>query len=140
VSRLGTATPKDYSHSGYEEGHLADAKDFASDCSLEAKTFEFFNCVPQTKKLNRGIWKTWETKIRRESQTKHLLVVCGGIYRGKTIGDKVAVPEYCWKIVFDEEANKLMYCLLFPNDNSDTVNTTISLEDLKVKLGYELTY
>jgi DNA/RNA endonuclease G (NUC1) len=91
-------------------------------------------------KLNRGIWKTWETKVRKESKTKHLLIVCGGIFGNKTIGDGVAVPDYCWKIVYDEETNKLLYCLLFPNDKSDSVDTTITLTDLKSRLGYTLTY
>ncbi len=140
VTRPDTATPKDYAGSGYDEGHLADAEDFASDCVKEAKTFEFFNCLPQTPRLNRGIWKTWETKIRKDSQTKHLLVICGGIYGNKTIGNNVAVPDKCWKIVIDKASNKILYCLLFPNDNSDSVNSTISLDDLKKQLGYELKY
>jgi endonuclease G, mitochondrial len=138
VTRQGTATPEDYLHSGYEEGHLANAEDFANDCAKEIKTFEFFNCLPQTLKLNRGIWKTWETKIRKESRTKHLLIICGGIFGAKKIGHEVAVPDYCWKIVYDKDSNKLLYCLLFPNDNSDSVNTTISLTGLKARLGYDL--
>jgi DNA/RNA endonuclease G (NUC1) len=41
VTRSGTATPKDYAHSGFEEGHLANAEDFANDCVKEAKRLNF---------------------------------------------------------------------------------------------------
>ena len=74
------AKPKDYKGNGYDEGHLANAEDFAGDCKKENETFRFYNCLPQTPKLNRGIWKTWETDIRKESQTDSLLIFCGGAF------------------------------------------------------------
>lgn len=52
---IDTATSADYENSSYDRGHLANAEDFASDCANEEKTFCYFNCVPQTVKLNRGI-------------------------------------------------------------------------------------
>lgn len=33
-----TATPSDYSHSGFDMGHLASAEDFASNCAKERMT------------------------------------------------------------------------------------------------------
>ena len=33
-----SATGKDYAHNGFDEGHLADSKDFAYDCSLQEAT------------------------------------------------------------------------------------------------------
>jgi endonuclease G len=72
-----SATAKDYAASGYDEGHLADSKDFAYDCKLQEETFRFYNCVPQTPALNRGIWKHFETLIRKESQTDSLLIIAG---------------------------------------------------------------
>jgi endonuclease G len=140
--RPETAKTSDYKPTGriYDKGHLCNAEDFASDCALEEKTFEYFNCVPQTRKLNRGIWKHWETQIRKDSQTKHLLIICGGIYGGKTIGaDKIAVPDFCWKVVIDESTKKQLYCLIFPNDNSDT-ERAIPYDDLLKKLNYKLVY
>lgn len=63
-----SATAKDYARNGYDEGHLANSKDFAYDCPSQELTFRFYNCVPQTPKLNRGIWKELETLVRNESQ------------------------------------------------------------------------
>lgn len=135
-----SARPRDYKASGYDEGHLADAKDFAYDCEKEEETFRFYNCVPQTKKLNRGIWKHFETEIRKESQGDSLLIISGSIFSDKAIGeDNIAVPEYCWKVVFSLTTNEIIKCLIFPNDDSDTYDN-ISIEELKNKLSYKLIY
>ncbi|MDB5003203.1 MAG: hypothetical protein JWQ34_1428 [Mucilaginibacter sp.] len=135
-----TATAADYSHSGYDEGHLANAEDFAYDCKLDKKTFSFYNCLPQTPRLNRGIWKVWETRIRALSQTKTLYITAGGIFTAKLIkpGSHVAVPDYCYKVVIDSASGQTVYCLLFPNDNTDQV-LPVSLNVLKGTLGYALT-
>ena len=133
-----SAKASDYKASGYDQGHLADAKDFAFDCEKEEVTFRFFNCVPQTPKLNRGIWKQFETVIRKDSQTDSLLVVCGSIFGSTTIGPQnIAVPSHCWKIVYSLTSKQVTYCLLFPNDNSDSFEH-IELADLKKRLPYKL--
>jgi endonuclease G len=135
-----TATAADYAHSGYDEGHLANAEDFAYDCRLDKKTFSFYNCLPQTPRLNRGIWKVWETRIRALSQTQTLYITAGGIFTDKLIkpGKHVSVPDYCYKIVVDSASHKTVYCLLFPNDDTDQV-MPIAIETLKGTLGYPLT-
>lgn len=136
-----TATNKDYAHSGFEQGHLANAEDFAFDCAKDKLTFRFYNCVPQTLKLNRGIWKVWEGKVRDESQTTKLFIIAGSIFTNKKIGpgpgDKIGVPDQCYKIVFELGTKKLLHCLIFDNDDSDSVEE-ISLDDLRKKLKYPL--
>ncbi len=134
-----TAMPADYAGSGFDEGHLANAEDFAGNCALDQKTFCFFNCLPQTTKLNRGIWKSWETKIRKLSRTQHLFIVAGGIYGSKVTkpGSAVAVPDFCYKVVLNGTGKKVIYCLLFPNDSSGQVQQ-IDLATLKQRLGYPL--
>jgi endonuclease G len=135
-----TATSRDYARTGYDKGHLANAEDFAANRTNESKTFRYFNCVPQTHALNAGIWKHYETEIRKLSLTHHLLIICGGIYGTKKIGRGVFVPTHCWKIVYDADHNdKLLYCLLFPNDKSDKV-MEVSLSYLENMLGYNLLF
>lgn len=135
-----TATAADYAHSGYDEGHLANAEDFAYNCTLDKKTFSFYNCLPQTPRLNRGIWKVYETRIRNLSQTNTLYITAGGIFTDKLIkpGKHVAVPDYCYKIVIDSATRKTVFCLLFPNDTTGRV-WTLPPEVLKGTLGYDLT-
>jgi endonuclease G len=135
---IATASDDDYAGSPYDKGHLANAEDFAADCDKVAQTFCYYNCMPQTVKLNRGIWKSWETKIRKLSQTQSVFVVTGGIYGTQTMGpNHIAIPTYCYKIVLNAQTKELLYCLLFPNDNSKKVSS-ISLAELKQRLGYEL--
>lgn len=134
-----TATDQDYSGSGYDKGHLANAEDFAYDCTLDELTFCYYNAMPQTVKLNRGIWKKWETTIRNLSQKQSVFVIAGGIYGNKLLkeGRSVIVPDYCYKIVVDPPTHKILYCLLFPNDDSGEVQE-LTLTQLKAKLPYPL--
>ena len=143
VVGIKSPTLKDYSGSGYDQGHLANAADWAFDCEKDEKTFRFYNALPQTPNLNRGIWKRWETDLRKRSQTDSLLVICGGVFteNDKKIGDGVWVPGYCWKIVIELKTNKILHVLLFENDNDAKVEE-ITLEKLEVILKYKpkLTY
>jgi endonuclease G len=135
---VNTASDEDYSGFGFDKGHLANAEDFAHDCDKEEKTFCYYNCVPQTVKLNRGIWKTWEEKVRVHSQTQKVFVIAGAIYKDKKQGpNAVGVPDWCYKIVINPKTKKTIYCVLFPNDNSKTAQE-ITLAKLKKKLGYPL--
>ena len=113
-----SATEADYSHKGYDIGHMANAEDFAFDPNKEIITFRFYNALPQTPKLNRGIWKVLETNIRKQSQTDSLLIICGGYSFNTKIGS-IFAPSFCFKIVKNLKTKEIN-CYLFPNDNSDS--------------------
>lgn len=124
------ATEKDYTHSGYDIGHMCNAEDFAFDCAKELKTFSFDNPLPQTARLNRGIWKEIETKIRKISQTDTVHIWCGGYNFTKKIGYGVGVPSYCFKIYKINRTGEIHY-LIFPNDNSDSVKEISKIQFLQ---------
>lgn len=133
-----SATARDYRKNGYDIGHMANAADFAGDCKKEELTFRFYNALPQTAKLNRGVWKSLETTIRKESQTDSLLIMCGGIFGDKTIGPgKIAVPDFCWKVVRSLTTGQVTHCMIFPNDNSNTYED-IEPEELAKRLQYSI--
>ena len=137
-TKLNTATQKDYAATGYDQGHLANAEDFASDCIKDEATFRFYNCLPQTANLNRGVWKKWETTIRKESQSDSLLIICGGTFESKkTIGNGVWVPIHCWKIVISLSKNTVTHCLYFTNNNSAEVKE-LKLTELKKLVNYKI--
>ena len=52
---------------------------------IELITFRFYNALPQTPKLNRGIWKHYETEIRKLSQNDSILIITGSIFSNKKI-------------------------------------------------------
>lgn len=131
--RLQTAVPKDYEGSGYDQGHLANAEDFAFDCVKDELTFRYYNCLPQTVNLNRGKWKSNETMIRKWSQKEKLYIVCGGFFGSKMIGN-VSVPDYCWKVVQSTVTKKVLFCGWFSNTSPAKLDS-LTVEALEKKLG-----
>ena len=130
--KLQCAAESDYAGSKYDKGHLANAEDFAFDCDKEEKTFRYYNCLPQTTNLNRGIWKKIETKVREWSQKEKLYIICGGFFGNNKIG-KVTVPSYCWKVVQSVVSKKVLFCGWFSNTTKAKMDT-ISISQLEAKL------
>jgi len=131
--RLLTATDADYIGSDYDKGHLANAEDFAFDCAKDELTFRYYNCLPQTANLNRGLWKKYETLIRTWSQTEKLYIICGGFFGNARTGN-MAVPSYCWKIVQSVSSKKVLFCGWFKNSTKATLEE-ISVPELGKRLG-----
>lgn len=131
--RLECATDCDYAGSHYDKGHLANAEDFAFDCAKDELTFRYYNCLPQTANLNRGIWKKNETQIRKWSQSDSLYIICGGFFGNSKIG-KIAVPSYCWKVVQSVSSKKVLFCGWFSNTSKATLEE-ISISELGKRLN-----
>ena len=47
------------------------------------------------------------------------------------------MPDYCYKVVIEPGTNKVLFCLLFTNDDSDTMRS-LDLAELKQMLRYPL--
>ena len=115
----GTADISDYRYSGYDRGHLSPASNYIEDQTKMDESFYMSNISPQNPSFNRGIWKTLENYERSLAIEKDTIyVITGGILKGdlKTIGDnKVAVPEYFFKIIYDRS---FILCFLMKNEKS----------------------
>ena len=123
----------EYAKTGYDRGHLLPAEDYAYDYDKLKSTFYYINCVPQTARLNRGIWKTYETKVREISQSDSLLIICGGCdYEEGSL-----IPKNCFKIVYNLKNHRCLYTLLFTNHEPYTV---ISENKLKKKITFKKAY
>lgn len=132
MANLQCATDDDYKGKSYDKGHLVNAEDFAFDCVKDELTFRYYNCLPQTANLNRGVWKTNETLIRKWSQTQKLYIICGGYFGNKKMGN-VTVPDYCWKVVQSVKTKEILFCGWFKNSNNATLEE-INITDLEKKL------
>jgi endonuclease G len=139
IEERNTAKNSDYSKSGYDRGHLVSAEDFAFDYRKEALTFSYYNCFPQTKRLNRGSWKAWENTIRNESKRWPLKIYIGGIYGNRRIRGKVGIPDYCWKVIYNQKTGLILHALIFTNDNIGTVRRT-TVSELKKILQYPVEF
>ena len=137
-SRYKLVGDDSYSNSGYERGHLANAEDFAYNCYLDSLTFMYYNRLPQTKSLNRGVWKKQETLIRSLSQKDSLWIICGGYWDSNVkIVKGLYIPTRCWKLVYSLTTGKLISGYIYTNDEAAVMYTT-SKENLESLIGYKL--
>lgn len=126
----GSATNKDFVKMGYDKGHMADAQDFAYDSTRMSETFTYYNVAPQTPQLNRGVWKTYESRSRTTSKTDSLLIACGSIYEGtefKKMGN-VIIPSGYWKVVQSLSTGHILFSGKFTNTKTPVmteVDTTV---------------
>jgi len=120
IKDLPSAKVKDYAHSGYDRGHMANAEDFAYDCNLDEVTFRYYNCVPQHPKLNRGAWRSYESKIRNLSYTDSLFVICYNHFSDKKLNERVSIPDTCYKFVFTLSDRKMVISVAYTNDQIPT--------------------
>lgn len=98
---------KDYTHTGYDRGHLANDASFDYSVKSMRKTYTMANIVPQAPNVNRKIWIKAE-KYERLMATKlgKVNVVNKVVYnkKPKRIGrNKIAVPSGFYKILFNNE-------------------------------------
>jgi endonuclease G, mitochondrial len=132
---IETATDRDYAGSGYDKGHLANAEDFAFNRRKQELTFVYYNALPQTGNLNRGVWKTYETTVRQWSKKDRLVIICGG-YRFRKKG-RLYVPTHCFKVVQNEKTKEVLFCGTFTNTSKATKREVTS-SSLERTLGYPL--
>lgn len=102
---------KDYSHSGYDRGHMAPAADMKWSKKAMKESFYMSNICPQDHNLNTSDWSELENKSRQwASRFGKVYIVCGPIYNGKRneyIGDhRVKVPDAFFKVVLINEKKK----------------------------------
>jgi endonuclease G len=124
------ASNRDYAKQGYDRGHQAPAGDARFSQQVMNESFYFSNMAPQIGNgFNRGAWKFLEENVRAWVSCgghSDLYVFTGPIYQGhaKTIGpDKVVVPAYFYKIVYDAQAGRAVGFIL-PNEK---IGSTIDL-------------
>ena len=162
--RQGIA-PDDESYSGQAErwnrGHMC-MKHHASRISAAAdrNTHTLLNAVPQSARLNQGIWLDLEEKTGEWADTfGRLWIICGPIlHRGRArtwLGEgnelRVAVPYECFKIVVRESADPArphVLAFIYPNTISkralpdvggpfDHGNFLCSVDDIEKATGLD---
>ena len=119
----GSATPQDYSRSGYDRGHLAPAADMSFSVQTMSESFYMSNMSPQTPQFNRGVWSRLEKQVRHfATKEKRIVVVTGPILPSEktiTIGtNRVTVPEYYYKVIYDTTPPEKMIGFVLPNKGS----------------------
>lgn len=137
-----SAVPSDYTHSGYDKGHLAPCDDMCWSKVAESESFYMSNMSPQTHSFNAGVWKRLEGLIRKYAKTYDTIYVATGpiLQNGlKTIGkNKVAVPEYFYKVVLVyKENDKRCIGFILPHKNSqkDLMAFAVPVDSVESRTG-----
>ena len=121
--RTESATPRDYSGSGYDKGHLCPAADMAFDATAIDETFFMSNISPQFPAFNMGIWRELEELTRDWARRfKKIYVVTGPVLTEtdqKPIGfSKVTIPEAFYKVLLVPDQQRAIAFIL-PNQRSE---------------------
>ena len=101
----------DYSHSGYDRGHMAPAGDMKWSKKAMEESFYMSNICPQDHNLNTEDWNDLEMKSREWARRYgKVFIVCGPIYTGKRneyIGEhRVKVPDAFFKVILINDSRK----------------------------------
>lgn len=155
-------TPKDYTDSGFDRGHLCPSDDRDATIEDNQETFFMTNMVPQAPDHNRGIWKNLEEYERTLlGQGNELYVIAGVLGKGgegekgfaTTIGrnSNIVVPVSLWKIIIilpigENDVARIntstkVIAVNIPNKNSVGIDKwsfyTTSIKKLEALTGYD---
>jgi len=118
-----SATPRDYTSSGYDKGHLCPAADMAFSEKAIDETFFMSNISPQVPGFNTGIWRELEELTRDWARRfGQLYIVTGPMLRQQSLGQigfsKVTVPSYFFKVLYAPDQHRAIAFML-PNEVSE---------------------
>lgn len=133
VAATKSSTKKDYDKSGFDRGHQCPSNDMDFSVDGASATFYMCNICPQTKALNRGIWKKYETYGHTLAKKYgKVTIICGPMYDdtltptyiGSTL---VRVPDGFFKVFYytDADNNDIVECFKFSQANNSPENTTL---------------
>ncbi|HLP94879.1 MAG TPA: DNA/RNA non-specific endonuclease [Saprospiraceae bacterium] len=139
--RTESATPRDYSSSGYDKGHLCPAADMAFDPRAIDETFYMSNISPQRPPFNMGIWRELEELTRDWARKfKRLYVVTGPVLNNTNLGQigfsKVTVPGSFYKVLVAPDQQRAIAFIL-PNQMSEkpVMDYALSIDDVEAATG-----
>jgi endonuclease G len=103
-------TPRDYTGTGFDRGHLCPHSDRGSTPEASKATFAMSNMIPQAPNVNQKAWADFEDYCRDvvRKRDRVLYIVAGPQGRGGEgtngpadviANGKVTVPAKCWKVV-----------------------------------------
>lgn len=137
----------DYTHSGYDRGHLCPAADQKWSVEAMNDCFVMANICPQDHSLNAGAWNTLENKERQWAQRDSaIMIVAGPLYSvtdTEFIGNqtKIRVPGAFFKALLAPYIDKpRAIAFVYPNMTSpgNMENYAMSIDELEEILGFDL--
>lgn len=135
--------PGDYTHTGFDRGHLAPAADMAYSIETMEHSFYMTNISPQRPGCNRGIWKRLESQIRKwAAKEEKICVVTGPLFQqGDPVMGKaeIPVPYAFYKAVLDMTPPMKMIAFIVPNQTSRRriYSFAVTVDHLEKMTGFD---
>ncbi|HWQ36032.1 MAG TPA: DNA/RNA non-specific endonuclease [Blastocatellia bacterium] len=103
---IETPTPRDYTSSGFDRGHLCPSKDRSDTPENNRAVFTMLNIIPQAADNNRGPWVKLEEFARSLALAgREVYVIAGGSGAAGSFKG-ITVPDSTWKIIVALERGK----------------------------------
>jgi endonuclease G len=128
----------DYSHSGFDRGHMAPNGDMPDRMSQQ-ESFTLANMVPQNANNNRHVWAAIEGAVRKMTQREGALyVITGPAFLGNSLQKvgNVLVPTHLYKAVYSPK-QKAGAAWFIENTATDDYQT-MSIARLENTIGINL--
>ena len=138
----------DYTHSGYDRGHMAPAADMKWSEQAMRESFYMTNICPQNQNLNRGDWNDLE-ELARDWAKKYgnIYIACGPIVYNENViignNHRIVVPSAFYK-VFLRKNNSSWTSIgfMFENEagNKPLMTYMTSVDDIENIPGIDFFY
>ena len=135
-----------YTGTGWDRGHLAPNGALAWSVEAQRASFTVSNIAPQSPRMNRNIWRCFETSIREWAVAYgDIHVVVGTLAGPRTIvserdPDRVAVsvPSHFFAVVYRPAPEPSALAVLVPNEpgHRDIRDFTMTVAGLEAGTGY----
>jgi endonuclease G len=103
---ISTPSPKDYTNSGYDRGHICPSKDRSDTPGNNQAVFTMLNILPQSPDNNRGPWEKAERFERELAQAgREVYVIAGGVGSQANFHG-ITAPDSTWKVIVALERGK----------------------------------
>jgi len=105
-------TYSDYTHSGYDRGHLAPDADFDYEIWDLMKVYKMSNIVPQDPNVNRYQWvkaEDEERNLARKYGTVNVINIVVFDENPEKIKGKVAIPKGFYKVLWNTDVRECFY-------------------------------
>ena len=140
--------PQDYTHSGYDRGHMAPAADMKWSEQAMRESFYMTNICPQNQNLNRGDWNDLE-ELARDWARKfgNLYIACGPIVHNEdaTIGNnhRIVIPSAFYKVFLRKDNSSWTSIgFIFANEsgNKPLMTYMVSIDEVESTTGIDFFY
>jgi endonuclease G len=141
--KSGSAQLIDYKGSGFDRGHLCPAGNMKINQLAMDESFYMSNMSPQLPGFNRGKWRQLEGQVRKWLEQEDTLHVVTGPILSDSLGsigvNKVTIPAYYYKVIYDPTEEKKMIAFIMPNKKikNDIFHFIVTVDEVEKRTGID---